>query len=209
MKITTLYIIFLFLAFGINAQEHQDEEELIQLTGRLFDEYLQPLPYAHIQITNKDKGSITDHSGKFSFIVSPFDTVIFSSMGYKRKQVVVPDTLAKPFYIRDVLIESDTFKISEVRIYPWRDYEEFKEAFINLELPEDDMDRARKNIALIKTQIEVDRNPSIAGNFNHVMERHYQDMMFRGQQPTYQLFNVFAWQKFIQALQNGDNKQKK
>lgn len=187
----------------------QDDNELIQITGRVFDEYLHPLPYAHILILNSDRGAITDREGKFSFIVVERDTIMFSTLGYKRSIVIVPDNLEKPFYTRDVLLQRDTFMIAEVEVYPWKDYEEFKEAFINLELPEDDLERARKNIALIKTQIILDNSPSASENFDHVMQQQYNETFNRGTYPTYQIFNVFAWSKFFQALKNGDFKNNK
>jgi hypothetical protein len=182
----------------------QEDDELIQITGRVFDEFLRPLPYAHILILNGDRGTIADREGKFSFVVVERDTLMFSTLGYKKSIVIVPGDLEKPFYTRDVLLQRDTFMIAEVEVYPWKDYEEFKEAFVNLELPEDDLERARKNIALIKTQIILDNSPSSSENFNYVMQQQYNETFNRGTAPTYQIFNVFAWSKFFKALKNGD-----
>jgi hypothetical protein len=134
---------------------------------------------------------------------------MFSSLGFKKSIVIVPDDLKKPFFTRDVLMQRDTFMIAEVEVYPWKDYEEFKEAFLNLELPEDDLERARKNIALIKTQIILDNSPSPSANFDYVMQKQYNETFNRGTYPTYQLFNVFAWSKFFKALKNGDFKYNK
>ena len=83
-------------------------------------------------------------------------------------------------------------------------YEEFKEAFVNLNLPTDDMEKARRNIALIRTQIIMDHEPNARANFQHIMEQQYQQTFIKGQLPSYQLFNVFAWAKFFQALKRGD-----
>lgn len=186
----------------------EEEKRMIQFTGQVLNEFLQPLKFAHILDLKNGRGAITDREGKFSFIVFPNDSIMFSTMGYKKSYVVVPDDLKKPFYTRDVLMASDTFLIAEIEIYPWQDYEEFKEAFLNLELPEDDLDRARKNIALIKTQILMENNMTSGENFNQVMQQQFNQTTFTGTQPTYQIFNVFAWQKFFKALKNGDFKQK-
>jgi hypothetical protein len=200
-----LIIITIFVSFWeLQAQE----KELIQYTGRVFNEFLQPLPYAHIIIENRDLGTITDNDGKFSFIVQPNDTVAFSSMGYKKALIIIPDTLDSKFYTRDVLLASDTFMIAEVEVYQWKDYEEFKEAFLNLELPEDDLDRARRNIAMIKEQLKINDDPLPSANFDYMMDRNTWKSFNRGTYPTYQIFNVLAWQKFFQALKNGDFKNK-
>ena len=180
--------------------------ELVQLTGRLLDELLQPLPYAHILVLNNYRGTITDRDGKFSFVTQVHDSIMFSSLGYKRKIMVIPDTLKEPFLSMDIVLQQDTFMIDEVVIYPWKSYEEFKRAFLNLELPNDDMDNARKNIALLKTQIILDETPNARANFNKILEDQYRQTFTQGTFPTYQLFNVMAWAEFFKALKRGDFK---
>lgn len=206
MKYLYLIILFLFILSNVHAQR---DDELVQVTGRVFDDYLRPLPYATIFVLNSNRGAITDKEGKYSFVTVKHDTLMFSSLGFKKSIVIVPDNLEKPFFTRDVLMQRDTFMIAEVEVYPWKDYEEFKEAFLNLELPEDDLERARKNIALIKTQIILDNSPSASENFDYVMQKQYNETFNRGTYPTYQLFNVFAWSKFFKALKNGDFKYNK
>ncbi len=206
MRFILLLILFVFFYLSINAQ--QPDKELIQFTGRVINEFLQPVPFCHIVNIENSKGTVADKEGKFSFVVHKGDLIRFSSVGYKKSKVEIPDTLKEPFFVRDVLLTSDTILITEIEVYPWADYEEFKDAFINLELPEDDLDRARKNIALIKTQIIINNNPSARENFNQVMQQQFDQTSVRGTHPTYQIFNVFAWQKFFEALQNGDFKNK-
>ncbi len=181
-------------------------KDLIQYTGRVFNEFLKPLPYAHILIVNKKLGAISDKDGKFSFVVQPNDTIAFSSLGYKHAVVIIPDTLNSKFFTRDVLLSADTFLIEEVEVYPWNTYEEFTEAFLNLELPEDDMDRARQNIAIIKEQLMHISEATPGANYRQTMQQNTWDAYNRGTYPTYQIFNLFAWQKFFKALKNGDFK---
>ena len=180
--------------------------DLVQLTGRLLDELLQPLPYAHILVLNNYRGTITDREGKFSFVTQVHDSIMFSSLGYKRKIMVIPDTLKEPFLSMDIILQQDTFMIAEVVIYPWKSYEEFKRAFLNLELPDDDMDNARRNIALLKTQIILDETPNARANFNQILEDQYRQSFNRGTYPTYQIFNIMAWAEFFEALKRGEFK---
>lgn len=205
MKKLIVFLCLLTSVFIVNAQE----KRLLQFTGRVFDDFIQPIPYANIVIINSNRGTITDREGKFSFVVVEHDTVQFSVMGFKKSLVIIPSNPENPFFTRDVLMQRDTFMIEAVEVYPWHDYEDFKEAFLNLELPEDDLERARKNIAMIKTQILLDQSPSQSENFNFVMQKNYNESFTRGTYPTYQIFNVFAWQKFIEALKNGDFKNDK
>ncbi len=194
-----IHILSLFVIYG-------QDKNLVQLSGRITNEVSEPLPFAHVLIMNNFRGTITDREGKFSLVVEVFDTILFSTVGYKRKLLTIPDTLAKPFLITEIVLQEDTIMIAEVRIYPWKSYEEFKRALLNLKLPEDDNERARRNIALIKTQIILDNDPNARENFQYVMEQQYRETFSQGMYPSYQIFNAFAWAKFFQALKRGDFK---
>ncbi len=199
-------ILFFFINLLFIAFVYPQDKQLVQLTGRITDEIFQPLPFAHILIMNNFRGTISDSDGKFSIVTEVNDTILFSTVGYKRKIIVIPDTLPKPFLIIDLRLKQDTILIAEVEIYPWKSYEEFKEAFLNLKLPDDDNERARRNIALIKTQIILDNSPNARENFNHVMEQQYRETFNKWMSPTYQVLNPFAWAKFFEALKRGDFK---
>lgn len=201
-----ILIVMLLVSTLLSGQE-TEKKKMVQFTGKIFDEFLQPLPFTNILVINRNVGLISDKEGKFSFIVYKDDTVQFSSMGFKTRQITVPDTLNEQFFIQDLLMRSDTFRIPEAVVYPWKDYEDFKKQFAELKLPESDLERAARNIAIIKAQIITSREPSVVGNFNHIMDQQYREVMLRGgQMPTYQIFNVFAWAKFFEALKNGDFK---
>ena len=197
--------ILLLIVLAVPALLAQNKN-LVQLTGMIRDEYLQPLPFAHIFVLNNFRGTITDNQGKFTLVTEVHDTIMFSSVGYKKQTVIIPDNLTEPFLNLDIVLETDTFMIAEAEIYPWKSYEEFKEAFLNLKLPDDDMERARRNIALLKTQIILDNNPSARANFNYVMQRQYQETYNQGLVPSFQILNPFAWAKFFEALKRGDFK---
>jgi hypothetical protein len=117
--------------------------------------------------------------------------------------------VSNPFLQLDVMLEVDTLVMEAVEIYPWKSYEEFKRAFVELKLPTDDMERARRNIALLRTQIIMDYYPDARANFRNVMEQQYRQTYNQGQYPSYQILNPFAWAKFFEALKRGDYKSKK
>ncbi len=202
-------ILFFIINVIFTALAYCQDKKLVQLTGRITNEILEPLPFAHILIMNNLRGTISDNDGIFSIVTEVNDTVLFSTVGYKRRILVIPDTLPKPFLTIDFILHQDTILIDEVEIYPWKSYEEFKEAFLNLRLPEDDDERARRNIAIIKAQIILDNSPNAKENFNNVMEQQYRQTFNKWMSPTYQIFNPFAWAKFFEALKRGDFKNDK
>lgn len=200
-----ILVLILFLISGfLPFATAQDDKALIQLSGTVTDEYLRPLPFAQILVLNSYRGTITNNYGKFSLVVEEKDSVLISSVGYKTKYIEVPAGLPSAFLDVNIALQIDTLVIQEAVIYPWKDYEEFKRAFIELKLPDDDMERARKNIALIRTQIIMDKEPSARANFRYIMEQQYRETFTQGTYPTYQIFNAFAWAKFFQALKNGE-----
>ena len=196
-------ISFIFVFLLSNTSEAQ-EKKLIQLTGKVTDELLNPMPFAQILVMNSYRGTITNNFGNYSLVVEEEDSVLFSSVGYKTRYIVIPESPGSNFMNMNVVLEPDTLVISEAVIYPWKNYEEFKRAFLELKLPNEDLERARRNIALIRTQIIMDQEPSARANFRYIMEQQYQETFTQGMYPTYQIFNPFAWAKFFKALKRGD-----
>ena len=190
--------------------EKQENNGLVQFSGIVRDLEHRPLPYVNIIILNDRRGTTSDDRGMFSFVVRPNDTILFSHMGHKSTMHVIPDSIGGQQYPADIFMVNDTFQLAEVRIYPWKTYQEFKEAFLALDLPDDDEQRAYHNIELIKTQIRVNRdgavpNPNIA--YREVMRQQYNQLYSAGQTPYYTIFDPMRWAKFFEALKRGDFKQ--
>jgi len=190
--------------------EKQEINGLVQFSGIVRDLEHRPLPYVNIIILNDRSGTTSDNRGMFSFVVRPNDTILFSHMGHKSTMHVIPDSIGGQQYPADIFMVNDTFQLAEVRIYPWKTYQEFKEAFLALDLPDDDEQRAYHNIELIKTQIRVNRdgavpNPNIA--YREVMRQQYNQLYSAGQTPYYTIFDPMRWAKFFEALKRGDFKQ--
>ncbi len=199
-----LIIISILIAGIFTPTLSQDDEKLIQLSGVVRNEYLQPLQFVHILIMNQHRGTISDTRGMFSFVFHPRDTIMFSAVGYKRTGLIIPDTLRSFNYPVDVIMEGDTIEIREVIILPWKTYEEFKRAFISIELPDDDLKRAYRNLAMIKHQIH---NPNAAPdpdlNYQYHLREQYNEMYTVGQTPYYSIFNPMRWAEFFKYLEEG------
>ena len=186
------------------------QEILVQWTGVVRNELLQPIPYAHIIVKKDYRGTVTDPNGMFTIITYPRDTLLVSCVGYKPRKIPVPGIRHDDpkHYIKDVILEEDVIALSEVVIYPWKTYREFKDAFMALELPEDDLQRAYHNIAIIQEQIYnaiINRPASASANFRDLVNNRTTRMMTYGHMyPTYQITNPIAWAQFFQALRNGE-----
>lgn len=205
-RIVRTAAVFMLLIVCLMTNVGAQDKKLVQLTGKITDELLQPIAFAQILVLQNYRGTLTNVYGNYSVVVEEYDSILITAVGYKNIYIVIAPDQPSHFLTKDLTLRTDTLVLAEARIYPWKTYEEFKEAFVNLKLPDDDMERARRNIALIRTQIIMDHEPSARANFQHIMEQQYQQTFTQGQFPSYQILNPFAWAKFFKALKRGDFK---
>ncbi len=199
-----IILILLFLCVVWIPSPGQKDEKLIQLSGVVRNETMQPMQFVHILILNRARGTISDTRGMFSFVVQPHDTILFSAVGYKRTGLIIPDTLESYHYPVDVIMEEDTIEIREVIILPWKNYQEFKQAFVSLELPDDDLQRAFHNLAMIHSQIHNPNAPPDPDvNYQYHLREQYNAAYTKGQTPYYSIFNPLNWAKFFKYLEEG------
>lgn len=211
IRIKMKYILpalFILITIHTRAQDKAlPAENLLQFSGRVMNFANEPISFAHVLVLNNMRGSITDPDGMFSVIVRPRDTVMLTCVGYKPDIIIINDSIPDVFLTKDYILEQDTLMITEVVVYPWKTYEEFKKAFLELELPDTDAERARRNIALLKTQMILYNEPNPSVNFRQVLEQQYLQTFNQGiAYPTYSITNPFAWAKFFKALKDGDFK---
>ncbi len=195
---------FLILSI-LPIQSFAQEEEFIQMSGVIYNQNSEPIPYVHIVSKTTWRGTISDRTGLFSLITGEKDTILFSCVGYKKGYYIVPDTLKDYYFTIDIFMERDTILLQAVEVYLLpATYEEFKEAVLSLELPLNDYERARKNIAIIQTQIALSESIEPGVSFKQVMEQQYLKNITYGQYPVINnLFNPLAWAKFFDALKKG------
>ncbi len=186
------------------------EKRLVQFSGVVVTgDSLKPVPFTNIVIRNKSKGITADYYGFFSFVARESDTLDFSSMGYKRATFIIPDTLKTNRYSLIQVMSSDTVYLTETLIYPWPTRAQFKYAFINTIIPDDDYERAMKNLAYIKMRELFLNMPMDASmNYNNFVQKQTSKLYYAGQLPPNNLLNPFAWAQFIKAWKEGKFKQK-
>jgi hypothetical protein len=203
-------VLLLLCGMAVPAKAQLQQRGLVQFSGVVVEaDSLKPAPFTAIVIRNTNRGTISDYFGYFSFVAQEGDTIEFSSLGYKKAVFVIPDTLTINKYSLIQVLRSDTVFLKETVIYPWPTREQFREAFLTIQVPDDDMEKARKNLEQAEMK---DRMTGIAMdgsmNFKHSMHQQYSKLYYAGQLPPNNLLNPIAWAKFIQAWKNGDFKSK-
>jgi hypothetical protein len=206
-KFRLIVLVLLLLAANYsNAQPKR--HQLVSFSGiALEKQSLQPVPFTAIIIKGTSHGTICDYSGYYSFVAQPGDTVEFSALGFKMSPYFIPDTLSTDRYSLIHLMDKDTANLKEVKIYPWPSKESFVEAFKRLDLPDNDMDRAKRNLALAQRKAEMEGFPiDPQSSFMNSMQQENNKLYYAGQYPPNNLLNPIAWAQFIQAWKDGDLK---
>jgi hypothetical protein len=215
MKKSSGLFIGLLLLFSAGIASAQEEEEynmdeLIQFSGVIItSDSLTAIPLAHIIVINSMRGTISDFNGYFSFVAKKLDTVEFSAVGYKADRFIVPDSITNNRYSIIQLMSTDTIWLSETVIYPWPTKAEFKEAFLTLEIPDDDLEIARKNLNPRQLLVKAEHLPAEGSvNFKYLVDQQVEKLYYNGQTQPITVLNPFAWAKFVKAWKDGKFKRR-
>ena len=205
--VTILFISL--IPFGqLIAQEAEDE--LVQFSGIVVTaDSLIPVPYTNISIKNTHRGTSSDYYGYFSFVAFKSDTIVFSAVGFKKGVFSIPDTITGSRYSLIQVMASDTIMLTQTVIYPWPSKEKFKEAFLKFDVPDDDYERAKKNLDIAQLR-EMSANYPMDGsmNFRNSMQLYQDKLYYNGQTQPITILNPFAWAEFIKAWKEGKFKRK-
>ncbi len=187
------------------AQQTQKEEKFIQISGVVVDaDSLKPVPFVSVLIKGTKRGTITDYYGFFTLVASPGDELQFFSLNHKNGVYKLDDTLQQTHYYIIHSLVKDTIQLPSVSVYPWPTKEEFKKAFLNLDLSDTDYDRAAKNLDRKELSYN-ERNYTMdaQANYQYAMQQQLTKMYSLGQYPTINLLNPIAWAQFIEAWRKG------
>ncbi len=207
-KIQTILFFLVTSSCFIYAQP--DNKKLIQLSGVVVTgDSLSPVPFTAIMIHNSNRGTIADYYGFFSVVAKAGDQIEFSAVGFKKTLFKIPDSLDEARYSLIQILNHDTIMLNQAVIYPWPTKEQFKQAFLDLKVPDDDLEYARRNLALETMRDEMQRI-DMDGSLNYKMlaERQQSKLYYAGQLPKNNLLNPIAWAQFIQAWKEGKFKNK-
>jgi hypothetical protein len=212
--ISFLLLGWLLLSAEAQAQNQRKQADLIQLSGVVAtNDTIQPIPYCNLFITNRGFGTLTDFDGFFSIVVHRGDSILFSHQGFQSDYFVVPDTLEKHHYSMVMLLVSDTVLLPTTEVFPWPSKEQFKEYFLAMEVPMDDLDRAQRNLAIETMREQAMAMGYDAKEIGDFVIDNYNNQYYNagryygangGQAILSSLTNPFAWAEFFKAIKRGD-----
>ncbi len=200
-----LTILLLLAGKHALAQGYDENARLVQFSGiTITADSLNPVPYAKIHDVTRRRGTTSDLNGYFSFVAEKNDTVIFTAVGFKPATFIIPDSITKQRYSLIQLMTSDTLTLAAAIIFPWPTLEEFKRAFIETKIPDDELEIARKNLQAAEIRMRAEEYPMDGSmNYRNYIDNQTSKLYYAGQQQPFNIFNPFAWAKFIKAWKDG------
>ena len=200
-----LLAVLCFWNHHLHAQRSEQDADLIQFSGvTITADSLNPVPFTKVLVTRSHKGSTSDANGYFSLVAHKNDTVLFKSLGYKSVSFIIPDTITKNRYSLIQLMTADTLTLPAAFIFPWPTLDDFKRAFVDTKIPDDEIEIARKNLAAYDIRVRAENYPMDAQmNYNNFIQNQTSKLYYFGQQQPFNIFNPFAWVQFIKAWKEG------
>ncbi|HCP92859.1 MAG TPA: hypothetical protein DIU05_02340 [Bacteroidetes bacterium] len=188
----------------------QQDNDLVQFAGVVVNaDSSRVLPLVSIRIKGTKKGTYSDASGFFSFVARKSDTIIFSSIGMKMAEFVLPHNIDVTKYsIIQALVE-DTIYLPETVIRPWPTQEEFNYYFVKANIPDEYFTRASNNLRNKTLQNMSAGMTMDAGEATgYAQQAQAYQYYYQGQLPPQRLFDPIAWSQFFNAWKKGDLKKK-
>lgn len=211
-KISLVLLLLLAITSQLWAQSNKNNDSLIQFSGIvLSSDSLIGLEDVNIRVKGRIFGTVSNVQGIFTLVTHPGDTVLFTRIGYKRNEYVVPRNLKSKLYSMIITLTADTFTVSTVIVTPFISSALLPYYFATLNLPEDEMDvLARRNLEseLLRKQAAA-LGADGAENQDYIIRQEAAKYYYAGQAPPINILNPFAWAQFIKAWKNGDFKKKK
>jgi hypothetical protein len=199
--------ILLFTFWGLHAQ--QSPKNVVQFSGVIYDaDSNSVVPYVNIRLKNQTYSA--NYKGYFSFVCHEGDSLVFSSVGYKKVTIIIPYHLNERKFTAIIKLKSDNIMLPMVRVFPWASTDEFKKDFLTMKFADDDVEIARKNLSSesLRTLVaslprDGQENNSLSFNNNH------NALMNKTGVQVNPLLNPLAWGALIRQISEGDKNRKR
>ncbi|WP_126974167.1 carboxypeptidase-like regulatory domain-containing protein [Gynurincola endophyticus] len=207
MKRIILFLLIL-TPFAASAQFEKFKDSVVQIYGIVMTaDSLEGIPAVTVFIKGQNRGTITNDQGVFSIVALKGDSIEFTSIGFKPKTVRIPPDLEGNYHSMIQLMVTDAQMLAATIIRPRPTREQFERDFVNMEMPDDATEIARKNTDETRRRV-LSRGMPMDGTeaTNQFMRQGAQKARYTGQAPPQNIFNPFAWNEFIKAWKRGDFK---
>ena len=204
------FLFFFTIPVVVKAQFETFKDSVVQLYGVVMTaDSLKGIPAVSVMVKGQNRGTITNDQGVFSIVVLKGDQIEFSSIGYKPKLVSIPKNLDGNQQSIIQLLIQDTIYLPATIIKRRPSRAEFERDFVNVKVPDDDQEIARKNTDAATRRALIAAYPADGREAtNYYFRQNANRAYYAGQAPPQNIFNPLAWAEFIKAWKRGDFRKK-
>lgn len=160
------------------------------------------IPGVLLYVPKAGRGTATNYLGYFSMPLVGGDSVVVRALGFKEKYFIVPSDTNKVSYV--IQLAEDTTVLAEIEVFPWPTEQLFKEAFLALRLPEEEMNNMHKNLnEQVMKRMMYTLQPDGKMNHNYYMKQQVSRIENPYNAPSLTFLNPFAWSNFIGQVKKG------
>ncbi len=129
----SFWLSVLFWVLTLSVSYAQSDSSYVYLHAKLINaETEEALPYAHVLLKSKALGMITNEDGIFTIRVLFSDTLVLSSIGFERKEIVMAG-FQSDSSLRIIPLEPHVYELGEIVVTQYPTYERLKEIVTNPE----------------------------------------------------------------------------
>ncbi|MBK1440673.1 hypothetical protein JHJ32_11800 [Parapedobacter sp. ISTM3] len=201
-------IFVILLVMGMAVSSFAQQKKLVQFSGVIHNADTNVVvPY--VTVINQSFNSQTftaNHQGYFSFVAHEGDTILFRSVGYRAAQVVIPK-VPDDKYTAMVHMTAEIKELPVVTPYPWASIDEFNMAFMSLEIADDDIVVAKKNLSpesIAALAAVTPRSAEEIQNFSAMQNHIRLSNQAVNQRMANPLLSPFAWGNLIRQIAEGN-----
>ncbi len=201
---TVIVMLLLFLALPEQAAA-QGQKRVVQLSGFVaLGDSLYGIAGVSVYVPGTTRGTQTNQYGFFSVPVLTGDSVLFSALGYKKQYLIIPKGYTSQSYSIIMQMQEDPTELPIVDVFPWATERDFKQAVINVKLPDAGRAMATRNLDPERLEALFKTTPMDgAGNFKFWNQQQLQQQQNRYMYPT---ISPFAIPALINSIFKGNDK---
>lgn len=203
--------IFILITFGLQSFAQQGKP-LVQFSGVIYDKDSNSVvPYVTIRnLSEGDKAYSANYKGYFSFVVHEGDSLLFTSIGYKKLELTIPKGLEDRKFTALIKIKPDNIELPTVTVFPWASVDEFKKDFLTMKFADDDLEIAMKNLSKESLKELSASLPKDGGEYNSLnFQNNHSSLMNSHMVQTNPLLNPLAWGALIKQITEGNKARNK
>ncbi|MCD6064800.1 MAG: carboxypeptidase-like regulatory protein [Flavipsychrobacter sp.] len=204
-------VLICFSLFTFNSYGQDPFENIIQINGvTMTADSLRAVPGVVVLVKNKNRGVESSPMGVFSIVAYKGDTLQFSAIGFRSKEYAIPKDLKGHYFSLIQLMVQDTFYLPETIIRALPTKEQFEYAFRYWTVPDDALEKARKNTDALTLRALAYTLPR-DGRESQAMYQQMESIQatYYGQRAPMNIFSPLSWGEFFEAWKRGDYRKRR